>query len=238
MNNTILQVFAGLGGAAFAAYGTYAAVTYMRYGKASAPDGKASPLYEFMPEFEVRDVHRRRVRAPEDTAFSAACNLPSDASPVVRGLFGLRALPARLLGRYEEPEPALPLVRMMESYGWRILSIQPGRHVVLGAMAQPWSASVDFLGVNSGGFRGFNEPGYAKIAFMIEAHPVSATTSVLGVETRVTTTDRKSRAKFRRYWSLVSPGVVAIRYEMLRQAKAVAEQGLTSRRLMRARTMS
>ena len=42
-------------------------------------------------------------------------------------------------------------------------------------------------------------------------------------ETRVATTDERSRAKFRRYWALVRPGAVLIRLVSLRFVKKSAE---------------
>ena len=43
-------------------------------------------------------------------------------------------------------------------------------------------------------------------------------------ETRVIATDATARAKFRRYWSLVSPGIIAIRWVMLQPVKREAER--------------
>ena len=48
--------------------------------------------------------------------------------------------------------------------------------------------------------------------------------SVARTETRVATTDALARAKFRHYWSLVSPGVILIRRTLLRGLKAEAER--------------
>ena len=49
--------------------------------------------------------------------------------------------------------------------------------------------------------------------------------AILRTETRVVTTDPESRERFRRYWSVFSPGIVLIRYEVLRMVKAEAERG-------------
>jgi hypothetical protein len=48
--------------------------------------------------------------------------------------------------------------------------------------------------------------------------------SVARTETQVMTTDPVARARCRRYWSLVSPGVVSIRRTLLRGLKAEAER--------------
>jgi hypothetical protein len=38
------------------------------------------------------------------------------------------------------------------------------------------------------------------------------------------TTDPVSRARFRRYWAFLSPGILIIRYEILRLVRAKAER--------------
>ena len=68
-----------------------------------------------------------------------------------------------------------------------------------------------------------HEPGYAKIVWTLRADPINATESVARTETRVTTTDQAARKAFRRYWSLVSPGVEVIRWVSLRLVKREAE---------------
>ena len=72
-------------------------------------------------------------------------------------------------------------------------------------------------------FAGFHEPGYAKIVWTLRADPINATESVARTETRVATTDQAARKAFRRYWSLVSPGVEVIRWVSLRLVKREAE---------------
>src|SRR5262245_1704582 len=48
--------------------------------------------------------------------------------------------------------------------------------------------------------------------------------SLLRSETRVVATDSVARRRFRRYWSVYSPGILVIRYLALRLAKASAER--------------
>lgn len=47
--------------------------------------------------------------------------------------------------------------------------------------------------------------------------------SIARKETRVQTTDSLSRARFRRYWTLLSPGMDLIRIILLQQLKSDAE---------------
>ncbi|PYR46798.1 MAG: hypothetical protein DMF89_20885, partial [Acidobacteria bacterium] len=48
--------------------------------------------------------------------------------------------------------------------------------------------------------------------------------SMFRTETRVATTDPTARAKFRRYWSFFSPGIILIRWMSLGPLKAEAER--------------
>jgi hypothetical protein len=54
--------------------------------------------------------------------------------------------------------------------------------------------------------------------------PREAGHSLFRTETRVATTDPESRARFRRYWSVFSPGILVIRWEALRLVRRAAER--------------
>ena len=107
---------------------------------------------------------------------------------------------------------------------WGVLEEVPGRALILGAVTKPWEADVKFIPVPPELFATFNEPGFAKIAWTIEVDPLSAGTSIFRTQTRVATTDPQSRAKFRRYWSLASAGIILIRRVTLRLVRDEAER--------------
>ena len=57
-------------------------------------------------------------------------------------------------------------------------------------------------------------------------------------ETRVTTTDAEARTKFRRYWSVFSPGIVLIRWLALEPVRREAERRVrTTRAALMANTL-
>ena len=217
-------------GAAAAALGWagFAAVAWSRYGKA-ADAGRPDPLLDrFMPEYEVRERHETRVAAPAELTWAAARELDLDRSPVVRAIFAGREL---LMGGRRSPDKA-PRSFFAEvlSLGWRVLEEEPGREIVMGAATQPWRADVKFLGLEPDQFAAFDTPGYAKIAWTFAVDPVGAEASVFHTETRVRTTDAESRERFRRYWSVFSPGILVIRYESLRLVRAEAERRVRANR--------
>ena len=63
-----------------------------------------------------------------------------------------------------------------------------------------------------------------KIAWTLRADPIGESSSMFRTETRAVATDSTARARFRQYWSLVSPGVSTIRWLSLRPLKHEAER--------------
>ena len=201
--------------------------TWSRYGRPSLWGTQDPQLDQFMPRYEVREVHETRVAAPANRVFAVAQELDMQQSPLVKAIFtGREFLMGATAGR-RQPQSFLSEVRAL---GWRALFEEPGHHLIMGAVTQPWKADVHFRGLCPDEFLCFNEPGYAKIAWTIVAEPLSATACVFRTETRVTTTDTESRRRFRRYWTLVSPGVLLIRREMLRLVRREAERRARSPR--------
>ncbi|MBA3761398.1 MAG: hypothetical protein H0X07_12790 [Gemmatimonadales bacterium] len=212
---------AGAGAVALLGLG-YAGITWYRYGKVGR-GGPRDPLVDrFMPKYEVREVHQTGVAAPADVTFLAAHDLDLQRSTIVRALFTGREL---LMGgeRSKREHPPGFLAEVL-ALGWRVLAEEPGRELVIGAVTQPWQAEVEFLGLAPDEFAGFKEPGYAKIVCTLAVTPSGEKASIFSTETRVVTTDPQSRARFRRYWSVFSPGILLIRYEILRLVRREAER--------------
>jgi hypothetical protein len=211
-------------GAAAAAYATYAGVAWLRYGHAtrSTPENEDALLDRFMPVYDVAERHHISVGAPADVTFAAACETDLQQSAIVRAIFRAREV---ILG--SEPDAAVRprgLLAVTKSLGWGVLAEVPGREVVMGAVTQPWKADVVFRPLPPDVFIAFDEPGYVKIAWTLRADPMGPGRSVFRTETRAVATDPSARAKFRRYWSFLSPGIIVIRQLMLRPVKAEAER--------------
>ncbi len=210
-------------GVAAAAYGLYAGVTWLRYGHAEPSSSQdEDPLLDrFMPAYEVVERHSVRVAAPAETTFAAACETNLLSSPISRAIFRAREV---ILGSTpdaeERPSGVLALTK---SIGWGVLAEVPGREIVMGAVTQPWEANVTFRALPPDDFASFKEPGFVKIVWTLRADPISADESVFRTETRVIATDASARRKFRRYWSLLSPGIIIIRAVMLQPVKQEAE---------------
>lgn len=185
--------------------------------------GAGSLLEPFLPKPEFVERHDIDVAAPVGLTFECARELRMRQSRIVRSLFFIRTLPARLLGQSDEIDRG-GLLEEALSLGWGLLAERPGRAVVLGAVTQPWQGIVEFCSVPPDQFAAFHEPGYAKIVWTLEALPIGPAHSLARTETRVATTDAESRRRFRRYWRLVAPGIVLIRIAALRIIRREAER--------------
>lgn len=200
----------------------YGALTYYRYGRES-PGRTRHPLLDpFIPGFDVQECHAVEVAAPADLTWASARAVGLRRSRLIRGIFQARQL--LMAGRRRsQPETGRPFLEEALALGWRVLTELSGQGIVLGAVTQPWLADVTFRSFPGEEFATFNEPGWVKIAWTIEVVPLGADRSLVSTETRAVATDAESRARFRRYWSIVRPGVVLIRREMLRLVKREAE---------------
>ena len=212
-------------GLAVGAYATYVGVTWLRYGRprpARSLDERDDLLDRFMPAYEVVERHHIRVAAPAAITLAAAREMNLQRSPLVRAIVKAREL---ILGAAPDDRPRPSgLLAQTESLGWRVLAEAPGSEVVVGAVTQPWEPNVTFRGLPPDEFAAFSEPGYVKIAWTLRADPINAAESIFRTETRATATDPASRERFRRYWSVFSPGIIVIRWALLGPLKKEAER--------------
>ena len=218
-------------GAAAGAYAGYAAMTWLRYGTVPpSDDGDVDhALDHVMPLYDIVERHHIEVAAPAEITFATACEMDLMSLPVVHAIIKAREL---LLG---SKPGALPhprgLLALTKAIGWGVLAEVPGREVVMGAVTQPWKADVTFTPLPPDQFAAFLEPGYVKIAWTLRADPAGPGRSIFRTETRAMATDAEARSQFRRYWSLLSPGITLIRRATLRPLRHVAGRRYAASRL-------
>lgn len=177
------------------------------------PPVAAPPLLEaLLPEFDATVVREILVDAPPDVTYAAIADT-NLLDPIVRVLFGLRELPARLLaGVRGDPRPDKPRSVTMHDLlapgtGMIRLAEHPGVEIVVGSVGRFWERDYGHQEVGPGEFAGFQEPGQAKLAMDFWVRPEEHGRSVLRYEARTATTDDEARRRFRRYWRLIRPGV-------------------------------
>ena len=211
-------------GIAAGAYATHAAVAWLRYGRPrqAMTAAEQDPLLDrYMPEFEVVERHHVRVEAPAALTLRVAGEMDMQGTAVVRAIIRSREW---LLGADKAPRAGTRLMDELRALGWGVLAERPDRETVLGAVTQPWEPNVVFRAVPPDDFAAFDAPGFAKIVVSLRADPVDDRTSIFRTETRVATTDPAARARFRRYWALLSPGIILIRWAVLWPLKREAER--------------
>jgi hypothetical protein len=213
-------------GIAFAAgaYATYAGATWYRYGHPPhpTPEERDDLLDRFMPAYEVVERHHVRVDAPASVTLAAAQDMDLLHSPLVRAMIKGREL---ILGAKPDDRPRQRgLLAEVRSLGWGVLADLPGRETVVGSVTKPWEANPTFRALPPDEFPVFSQPDHVKIVWTLRADPLGPAESIFRTETRVMTTDPAARAKFRRYWSFLSPGIILIRWLSLAPLKAEAER--------------
>ncbi len=167
-------------------------------------DRRMSRLDEYLPEYDVRERHERRVPGTPELAVAAALGTPVAPGGLVRTLFRLRGLPGggSVLGA-------------LRAIGFAPLVEEPDC-IVLGAAGRPWSPRSPLTAFDQAG------PGQVRIVFDITATAAADGMSILATETRVAAMDARARRAFRRYWLAVGPFSGLIRRRWL----AAAERAL------------
>jgi hypothetical protein len=162
-----------------------------------------SRLDAFIPEWDVRERHTRRVPGTPHDAVAAAIGIPFTPDRIVRALFRVRGLP-----RGGSVHGALRAV------GFEQLVCEDAC-VVLGASGRPWSPR------SRPGRFSATGPGQIRMALEISATE-AAGGALLSTETRVVASDPRARRAFRRYWLVVGPFSALVRRRWL----AAAERAL------------
>jgi len=181
-------------------------------------------LDEFLPEYDVNEIHSTRVAARPEAVLAAARAVSSREVPLLLALMALRRLPA-LVARRRSPLKASaldrPVLDEMTRGGFVLLADRPDE-VVLGIVGRFWRADSGVRQTRADEFVTFREPGFAKAVVNFHVREAPGGT-LLSTETRVRGTDERARRTFRRYWRIVMPGSALIRRAWLRAIRKRAE---------------
>ncbi len=174
---------------------------------------------EFLPVFDLAMHHRVEIDAPIEEVYAVVRNLDLTRAKLVRALFWLRSLPARLQHR---PPLGLTLEDLQKT-GLILLGEAPPHELALGFVGKPWTGSGEFEKLDSQGFREFGTPGFAKAVWNFSLARSQDGRTRLATETRVQCLDEASRRKFRRYAFFIRPLSGVTRQDALRACKRQAE---------------
>jgi len=175
-------------------------------------------LDDFLPAYDVNEVHSTSVDAPPEAVMEAARALTARDVPLLVALMALRA-PWRMGRR----SVGAPLFGQFARAGFVVLRDAP-TELVIGSVGRFWRPTSGVREIEAADFEGFAEPGYAKAVLDFRAEPSGAGT-LLVTETRIQGTDEHARRTFRRYWRVIYPGSAAIRIAWLRAIRRRVERG-------------
>ena len=178
-------------------------------------------LDDFLPGYDVNEVHSTRVAAAPETVMAAALEVTPREVPLLVALMAVRSAPTLFTGR--RPSIHGSILDGFRRGGFVVLATTP-EELVVGAVGRVWRPSGGVRAIEPGAYRDFREPGWAKAAFSFRVEPAQGRRTLLTTETRVQATDDRARRAFKRYWLLIRPGSGAIRLAWLRAIRRRAER--------------
>jgi hypothetical protein len=186
-------------------------------------DTPNTQLNQFVPVYQVHEIHSIRIAAPKEKAYAAIKSVTADEIFLFRTLTWIRRL-----GR-PGPESILnapghePILDVAARTSFLLLAEVPNHEIVVGtAVVVPhgWRPSQR---PTPEGFKAVHEPGFALAAmnFLVEdAGPDACTVTT---ETRIYATDSSARRRFAAYWRVIYPGSSLLRRTWLRAIARRAE---------------
>lgn len=185
-------------------------------------------LDSWMPTYDVAARYGMRIGAPPTRVYAALMATDFGRPWLVRGLMGIRLLPAlvrapgptwrRFARRSRAAHSSLAEI---ERSGFVRLDELPPREIVLGLTGRFWTLDAEVVSIPPARFRDALPAGLAQAAwnFRVTEAPGGAE---LATETRIRCADPATLRRFRRYWRLVAPGSGLIRHAILRQVRREA----------------
>ena len=184
---------------------------------------RPTALDRVLPDARLLEVQSVEVDLPIEEAWNVARHLDLSRSRLVTALFAARTVPARLLGRSDEPPPALnlridELVSTPDEPGFQVLVDDPPLEVVVGAIGQVWQLDIPFAHVpDVEAFTAYDEPDQVKVAWALQFDALDDRSTRVSVEVRVDATTDEAWDRFRRYFRRIGPGSRIVRRTMLRR---------------------
>ena len=194
-----------------------------------APSVGGALINEQLPRYDFRDAYQVVILAPPEAVYEAVMQRDFLRLPLIRAFFAIREFPLRAWRRLTGgPAPAsvarATLADLTKVGAFTVLGERRGRELVLGAVGRPWRPDYAPTYVSASAFAGFQEPGFAKIAWSWIVKPLGSGQSLLVTEWRTQLTDEEARSHFRRYWTVVSRGVRRLARVGLARIKADCER--------------
>jgi hypothetical protein len=177
-------------------------------------------LAALLPHARLVEVTARDVGAAPERAWTRVRHGDLGDVPLVRALFALRTLPARLAGHAPGPERLRidDMVSTPAEPGFTVLADDPPREVVVGAIGAVWRREIPFVHVaDAAAFAAGGGPGLVRVAWALRVRPRDGGGSRVEMEVRVDPGDEPAWRRFSAYFALVGPFSRLIRRALLRE---------------------
>lgn len=177
-----------------------------------------------LPQWQFEERHERLLRhTTPAAALAAAGAYRPDGDRLIAGLIALREWPGRLAAALGRPNA----LGRRAAFGFDDFTPigQDDTHLAFGLVGRFWEADYGLRSVQGAdAFRGFGEPGTARLLLGFHAKPAGDGTR-LSTLTRIHCPDATSLARMRRYWWVIRPASGLIRHRMLARIDALARAG-------------
>jgi hypothetical protein len=176
-----------------------------------------SALDSLIAKPSLLEIDHVDVAAPATAVWDVIRKDDLARAPLIRALFKLRAVPARLAGRAAAPSSVRldDLRSSAECPGFQVFSSDAPHEVTVGAIGKVWQPDIPFVHVpDAAEYARFAEPGFIKVAWALRVESLG-THSRLSIEVRVAATDPASWSKFRLYFRLIGPASRFVRRSLL-----------------------
>ena len=184
---------------------------------------------KFLPAYEFSEVHTIRVNASPEAVYRAIKNVTAEEIPLFGALMGLRALPARLMGKVmRTSRDNEPILNYVLKSSFVLLTEAPDHELVVGTIQKFWQTAGGLPPeriTTTQQFMEFAAPDYGRAVMNFAIAPArSGTRCKVRTETRIHIPDLQARRKFAVYWFFIQPGSAIIRRAWLWAIKQRAEQ--------------
>jgi hypothetical protein len=166
----------------------------------------------YLPKFHFKETHRISIEAAPEKIYPIVRNLDFRNSPIIRILFFLRGMPAKMMS-----------LEGLNKAKFKLLEEKAGEEMIVGLIGQFWKANGNLQDFNPKLFGDFEEMHFAKATWNFSLQRANGKT-ILETETRICCPDNDTRRKFSRYWFFIRPFNGLIRMEMLRAVRRQAEK--------------
>jgi hypothetical protein len=176
-------------------------------------------IEKYLPESPIKYTYSVEVNAPVNTVYKLVRNFELKHAYLLRFLFALRSIPAKLTGR------ALlgPSLDGLLKAGVYILDEVENQELLLALPGKIWVMAPKVQYINKEEFKYYAEPNVAKVLVNFSTQQISENKTLLTTETRALATDAHSEKMLRRYLRVMQPVSQATRISALRDLKRQAE---------------